>query len=184
MITLKDVEHLCIINQNNVISDLNLLNKHLGRLIDFKSVSKGDKARIFYPLHDKRDDNGVTYTFGGYYGRVDYHLSNADILEWRDTHPECVWAGRVRDVIAMNDSKLSTYAGMQHCAELVAYEINCVAAALSDMGQNVIDNELLFRVSKALHKFTGSLTGCPIEKLKAAAGVVSDGFNETFQIVK
>ena len=183
MITLQDVEHLCIINRDNVISDLDLLNKHLGRLIDFKSVSKGDKARIFYPIYDKRDDNGVTYTFGGYYGRVDYRLSNADILEWRENHPECC-VNTIKDIITMNDSELSTYAGMQHCAELVAYEINCVAAALSDMGQNVIDNELLFRASKCLHKFTGSLTGCSIEKLKAAAGVVSDGFNETFQIVK
>lgn len=184
MITLKDVEHLCIINRDNVISDLDLLNKHLGRLIDFKKAGDGDKARIFYPVYDKRDDSGVTYTFGGYYGHVDYRLSNADILEWRDTHPECVWCERVRDVIIMNDSELSTYAGMQHCAELVAYEINCIAAALSDMGQNVIDNELLRKAAKVLHKFTGSLAGCSIEKLKAAAGVVSDGFNEAFQIVK
>lgn len=64
------------------------------------------------------------------------------------------------------------------------YEINCIAAALSDMGQNVIDNELLRKAAKVLHKFTGSLAGCSIEKLKAAAGVVSDGFNEAFQIVK
>lgn len=184
MITLKDVEHLGITNRDNVIYDLDLLNKHLGHLIDFKNASDVDKARIFYPHLTKRDYNGVTYIFGDYYEHVGCCLSNADILAWRDTHPECVWAERVRDVFLMNESELSTYAGMQHCAELVAVEIHCVAAALSDMGQNVDNNELLFRVSKVLHKFADSLTGCSIEKLKAAAGVVSDGFNETFQIVK
>lgn len=183
MITLQDVKHLGIINRDNIISDLDLLNEHLDRLIDFKKAGDGDKARIFYPVYDKRDDSGVTYTFGRYYGHVNYRLSNADILEWRENHPECC-VNTVRDIVAMNSSELSTYAGMQHCAELVAYEINCIAAALSDMGQNVIDNELLRKAAKVLHKFTGSLAGCSIEKLKAAAGVVSDGFNEAFQIVK
>lgn len=184
MITLKDIKHLCIVDRDNVISDLDLLNEHLNKLIDFKKVDDVDKAWIFYPAYDKRDDSGVTYTFGGYYGYMDYRLSNADILEWRDNHPECVWGEHVRDVIIMNDSELSTYAGMQHCAELVAYEIHCIAAVLSDMGQNVIDNELLCKASKVLHNFTGSLTGCSIEKLKTVAGVVSNDFLRTFQIVK
>lgn len=184
MITLQDVKHLGITNRDNVIYDLDLLNKHLGRLIDFKNASDVDKARIFYPHLTKRDYNGVTYIFGEYYEHVGCRLSNADILAWRDTHPECVWAERVRDVFLMNESELSTYAGMQHCAELVAVEIHCVAAALSDMGQNVTNNELLFRASKALHKFADSLAGCSIEKLKAAAGVASDAFYEAFQIVK
>lgn len=185
MITLQDVKCLGITNRDNVISDLDLLNEHLGKLIDFKNVGKGDKARIFYPSLETRDNGGVTYTFGGYYGHVNYRLSSADILEWRKKHPECC-VNTIRDIVAMHYSELSTYAGMQHCAELVALEIHCVAAALGDMGQNVTDSELLFRVSKVLHKFADSLTDKEhsIEKLKAAAGVVSDGFNEAFQIVK
>lgn len=185
MITLQDVKHLCITNRDNVIYDLGLLNEHLGKLIDFKNASDNAKARLFYDYLEKRDESGVTYTFGKYYGHVDCHLSNADILEWREAHPECCCGGCVRDIIAMNYNELSTYAGIQHCAELVALEINCVAAALGDMGQNVENNELLFRVSKVLHKFADSLTDkeLSIEKLKAAAGVVSDGFNEAFQIV-
>lgn len=183
MITLQDVKHLGITNRDNVISDLDLLNEHLGKLIDFKNVREDDKARIFYPSLETRDNCGVTYTFGGYYGHVNYRLSSADILEWRENHPECC-VNTVRDIVTMNSGELSTYAGMQHCAELVALEIHCVAAALGDMGQNVDNNELLFRVSKVLHKFADSLTGCSIEKLKAAAVVVSDGFNEAFQIVK
>lgn len=183
MITLKDVEHLGITNRDNVISDLNLLNMYLGHLIDFKNASEDDKARIFYPSLETRDNSGVTYTFGWYYGHVNYRLSCADILEWRENHPACC-VNTVRDIVAMYGSELSTYVGMQHCAELVAMEINCVACALSDMGQNVTNNELLRKASKVLHKFAASLTGCSIEKLKAAAGVVSDGFNETFQIVK
>lgn len=187
MITLQDVKHLGITNRDNVISDLDLLNKHLGKLIDFKNASEDDKARIFYPSLEKRDDEGVTYRFGGYYGYIDCRLSNADILEWRDAHPECVWAERVRDIILMNYSELSTYAGMQHCAELVALEIHCVAVALSDMGQNVTDYELLRKDSKVLHNFADSLTDYEfhIGTLKAAAaGVASDAFYEAFQIVK
>lgn len=183
MIILQDVKHLGITNRDNIIADLNLLNDHLDKLIDFKNSHEGDKARIFYPRFDKRDNSGVTYTFGSYYGDVDCRLSNADILEWRDAHPGCVWAERVRDVFLMNDSDLSTYAGVQHCAELVALEIHCVAAALSDMGQNVDNNELLFRVSKVLHKFADSLTGCSIEKLKAAAGVVQTVLTKLFKLL-
>lgn len=187
MITLQDVKHLGITNRDNIISDLDLLNKHLGHLIDFKNVREEEKARIFYPSRTKRDDSGVTYTFGGYYGHVNCRLSNADILAWRDTHPECVWDERVRDVIIMNDSELSTYAGMQHCAELVALEIHCVAAALSDMSLNVTNYELLRKDSRILHNVADSLTDYefPIETLKAAAaGVTSDAFYEAFQIVE
>lgn len=179
MITLQDVKHLGITNRDNVISDLDLLNEHLGKLIDFKKVDDVDEARIFYPAYDKRDDSGVTYTFGGYYGRMNYRLSNADILEWRDSHPECVWAGRVRDVILMNESELSTYVGMQHCAELVAYEINCVASALSDMGQNVKINELLFSASNSFHSFADLVLERNLsteEELKEAADIITAAF--------
>lgn len=185
MITLQDVKHLGITNRDNVIYDLDLLNEHLGKLIDFKNTNEDTKARLFYGYLERRDNNGITYTFGKYYGHVDCRLSNADILEWRENHPECC-VSTIKDIITMNYSELSTYAGMQHCAELVALEVNCVAAALGDMGQNVTDNELLFRASKALHKFADSLVNkeYSIEKLKSAAGVVSYGFNEAFQIVK
>lgn len=185
MITLQDVKHLGITNRDNVISDLDLLNEHLSKLINFKNAHKTSDSRLFYDYLESRDDNGVTYSFGGYCGYIDCRLSNADILKWRKNHSECC-CERVRDIITMNYNELSAYAGMKHCNELVGHEILCVAAALGDMSLNVKNNALISSTSNTLTKL-GLIIGhnkTLMRELKQAAKVVTDAFDEVFQIVK
>lgn len=185
MITLQDVKHLGITNQINITRDLGLLNEHLSKLIDFKNAHKTSDSMLFYDYSESHDDNGVTYSFGGYCGYIDLHLSNADILKWRKNHPECC-CERVRDIITMNYNELSAYAGMKHCNELVGHEILCVAAALGDMSLNVKNNDLISLTSNTLTQL-GLYVGhnkILMRELKHTAKVVADAFDEVFQIVK
>nr|DAT37457.1 MAG TPA: hypothetical protein [Caudoviricetes sp.] len=185
MITLQDVKHLGITNQINITRDLGLLNEHLSKLIDFKNAHKTSDSMLFYDYSESHDDNGVTYSFGGYCGYIDLHLSNADILKWRKNHPECC-CERVRDIITMNYNELSAYAGMKHCNELVGHEILCVAAALGDMSLNVKNNALISLTSNTLTQL-GLYVGhnkILMRELKHTAKVVADAFDEVFQIVK
>lgn len=185
MITLQDVKHLGITNRDNITRDLDRLNEHLGKLIDFKNAHKNSDSRLFYDYLESRDDNGVTYSFGGYCGYIDCRLSNADVLKWRKNHPECC-CERVRDIVTMNYNELSAYAGMKHCNELVGHEILCVAAALGDMSLNVKNNALISLTSNTLTQL-GLYVGhnkILMRELKHTAKVVADAFDEVFQIVK
>lgn len=181
MIILQDVKHLGITNRDNVTRDLDRLNEHLDKLMDFKNARKASDSRLFYGYLEKRDDSGVTYTFGGYCGYIDCRLSNADILKWRKNHAECC-VNALRDIITMSYKELSAYAGMKHCAELVGHEILCVAAVLGDMSLNVKNNSLISSVSNTLTQLGLCVrhSKVSIRELKSTVKVVVDAFDEVF----
>lgn len=64
MIMLQDVKLLGITNQDNVTRDLDRLNEHLDKLMDFKNARKASDSRLLYDYLEKRDDSGVTLLGG------------------------------------------------------------------------------------------------------------------------
>ena len=183
MIELENVKPFGILNKSNIISNLKIFEEHVGVLVNFINERHAANGRILYHVIGHRDNDGVTFSFGGYCGHVDCRLSNADILQWYAETGDPYY-NDLDGIIENFRHELAVFAGLQHIGELVAMEIKSIGSNLSDLSLNVKNGAPALAAFRALQALSESIDNdnVSIKELKSIAKIAISIFNSVFRL--